>query len=77
MSNFTKYPMTIYSKLINTILTFVIPFAFTAFIPASWFLGRNTFLYGVLATVLCAIIFFAGGYALWKTGLRQYESAGN
>ncbi len=77
MSNFTKYPMTIYGKAINIILTLIIPFAFTAFIPASWFLGKNTFMYGVIGTFLCAILFFTGAYMLWNQGLKKYESAGN
>ncbi len=77
MSNFAKYPMSIYGKFINVILTFIIPFAFTAFIPASWFLGKSTFLYGVVLTMLCAVIFFTGAYKIWDTGLKQYESAGN
>jgi ABC-2 type transport system permease protein len=69
--------MSIYGKFINVILTFMIPFAFTAFIPASWFLGKNTFTYGVVATLLCAVIFFSGAYKIWNIGLKQYESAGN
>lgn len=77
MANFTKYPMTIYNKVINIFLTFIIPFAFTAFIPASWLLGRESFAYGVLATCGVAAVFFAGGYALWNAGLKSYESAGN
>ncbi len=77
MSNFTKYPMTIYSKFINIFLTFIIPFAFTAFIPASWLLGKESFTYGVLATIGMALVFSVGAYALWNTGLKKYESAGN
>ena len=77
MSNFTKYPMTIYNKFINVFLTFIIPFAFTAFIPASWFLGREIFAYGVIATIAISILFFIGAYSLWNTGIKKYESAGN
>ncbi|MCX7774280.1 MAG: ABC transporter permease, partial [Clostridia bacterium] len=77
MANFTKYPMTIYNKFINVVLTFVVPFAFTAFIPASWFLGKETFFYGVIATVICAIVFFTIGYSVWNVGIKKYESAGN
>lgn len=77
MANFTKYPMSIYNKIINVFLTFIIPFAFTAFIPASYIMGKDSFAYGVLATCGIAAVFFTGGYALWNAGLKKYESAGN
>lgn len=76
-SDFTKYPMSIYSKGVQYLLNFIIPFAFTAFIPASFFLGKETFTYGVLGTCIVAIISLAIAYFTWLQGLKAYESSGN
>ena len=76
-SDFTKYPTSIYGKGIQVILSYIIPFAFTAFIPASYFLDKETFVYGVVATCIVSAIAFFIAYKTWCLGLKAYESAGN
>ena len=76
-SDFTKYPMSIYSKGVQYLLNFIIPFAFTAFIPASFFLGKGNFTSGVLGTCIIAIIAFVIAYGTWLKGMKAYESSGN
>lgn len=76
-SDFTKYPNSIYGKGIQIILSFIIPFAFTAFIPASYFLDKGTITYCVLGTIIVAIISFLIAYKTWNLGIKSYESAGN
>lgn len=76
-SDFTKYPTSIYSKGVQIILNFIIPFAFTAFIPASYFLNKSSFVYAVIGTCIVAIISFAIAYATWLKGIGAYESSGN
>lgn len=76
-SDFTKYPTSIYGKGIQLVLNVIIPFAFTAFIPASYFLNRGTLSYCVGLTCVVAIIFGIISYSVWKLGMRVYESAGN
>jgi hypothetical protein len=70
-SNFAKYPLSIYAPWIRHFITFLIPFAFTAFIPASWFLQDNTLLWALGGTALAA----AGSAALalftWKQGYQS------
>ncbi|MGM0922762.1 MAG: ABC-2 family transporter protein [Bacillota bacterium] len=41
LSEFAKYLLTIYNKTIRVYLMWVIPYEFTAFYPAVWFLDRN------------------------------------
>ena len=41
VNDFAKYPTTIYNRVLSFIITFIIPFAFTAFFPASYFLGNG------------------------------------
>ena len=42
MANFAKYPTEIYAKGIRFLITWVIPFAFVAYLPASFFLKADT-----------------------------------
>ena len=77
MADFAKYPTEIYAKLVRFIITWVIPFAFVAYLPASYFLmGR-----GALETigVECgiAVVFWIIAYSLFQYGTTKYESAGN
>ncbi len=75
--NFAKYPITIYSKPIQFILCFVLPYGFAAFFPASYFLQKETFLKSLGIEVIIAIVFFFISYKFFKIGTNSYESAGN
>lgn len=56
MADFAKYPVEIYSKPIQFILTFVIPFAFVAYFPASYFLIQKSAFMTVGIECLIAVI---------------------
>lgn len=83
MADFAKYPTEIYNKAIRFIITWVIPFAFVAYLPASYFLGKGGFFgsgsnMGVIGIeVLIAIVFWLIAYAVFQKGIRGYESAGS
>lgn len=77
MSDFGKYPMSIYSKWLQVILSYIIPFAFTAYYPASYFIGKVNIKMAALGTFSAAIISFAIAYTVWNFGIRAYESSGN
>lgn len=77
LSAFAKYPMGIYPKGIRGILTFVIPFAFTGYFPAAYFLGKGSFITGVLSTFLVGTIGIIVAYAIWLKGMSRYESSGS
>lgn len=76
-SDFTKYPTSIYGKGIRAVLSFIIPFAFTAFIPASYFLNKGEFVMGIVLTCVIAVVGAIISYSVWKIGIKSYESAGN
>lgn len=42
-NDFAKYPVSIYNSIIKWIISFLLPFAFTAFYPASYFLTKKIF----------------------------------
>ncbi len=76
-SDFAKYPVTIYNSVIKNIITYIIPFAFTAYYPASYILrGANPwFCFGV-GSIIAAVLLTLS-ILLWNRGLRAYESAGS
>lgn len=77
MSDFAKYPLEIYHKFIRSFITFVIPFAVTAYIPASYFLGvtslQNSL--GLCVGIGTAAVFIS--YYTFTQGIKRYESVGN
>ncbi len=77
MSDFAKYPSTIYSRSVNVVLSYVLPFAFTAFIPAKYFLTRESLFMTVGMECIVAVAAFAVAYGYFKFGVNRYESAGN
>lgn len=76
LSDFALYPLSIYKKFISMILTWVIPYAFASFYPASFFLDKGyttiSWLSPVVAIVLCLI-----AKQVWNFGIRSYSSTGS
>jgi ABC-2 type transport system permease protein len=73
---FAQYPLSIYPRVIRFLLTWVVPYGFASFYPASFLLGRDlgpvVWLSPLVAAVLLVI-----GYRLWLVGLRRYEGTGS
>jgi ABC-2 type transport system permease protein len=74
---FSRYPITIYSLPIRIFLTFVLPFAWVAFFPATWFLGSEEFGRLALITPLVGLVVFGGSVLIWQRGVRNYASTGS
>lgn len=74
---FSRYPMTIYSLPVRVFLTFVLPFAWVAFYPATWFIGGLSSPWLALLTVPVGIIVFAGAVLIWHRGAARYASTGS
>jgi len=74
---FSRYPMTIYSLPVRVFLTFVLPFAWVAFYPATWFVGglQNPWL--ALLTLPVGVIVFSGAVLIWHRGAAKYASTGS
>ena len=61
----------------QVIITYVIPFAFTAYYPASYFLTGENPLFCIGGTVIAGTVMFALALFVWNRGLKAYESAGS
>jgi ABC-2 type transport system permease protein len=73
---FARFPLTIYSRGINVVLTWLIPYGFASFYPASHLMGRDV---GGLAWAgpLVAAVFLWVAYRFWLFGLKHYGSSGS
>lgn len=77
LADFAKYPTEIYAKGIRLIITWVIPFAFVAYLPASYFLMGRGALETIGVECVIAVVFWIIAYRLFQYGTTKYESAGN
>jgi ABC-2 type transport system permease protein len=74
---FSRYPITIFSPLVRLFLTFVLPFAWVAFYPATHFLGSPEFQRFAFFTPVVGIVLFGLAYTVWSRGVRRYASTGS
>lgn len=77
VNDFAKYPVTIYNNTVRGFITYIIPFAFTAFYPANYILTNADPLFHVGMTVVLSIVLMTIGVIIWNRGIRAYESAGS
>ena len=73
---FAKYPLSIYSRGIEVLLTWLIPYGFASFYPASYLLGRDV---GPLAWAgpFVALLLVIIAYRVWLFGLQHYQGTGS
>ena len=74
---FARYPLTIYGRGVQIFLVFVLPFAWVAFMPATWYVGDTSVRSWALLTPLVAMIALGVAVTIWRAGLRRYASTGN
>lgn len=79
MADFAKYPTEIYAKALRFVITWVIPFAFVAYLPAGYFLNTGLGNHPGVIGIECAIaaVFWLIAYGVFRKGISIYESAGN
>lgn len=76
--SYTRYPISIYPKLIRGLLTFVFPFALIISYPVEIFLFNTYSPYlisGVIVLVACAL--FSLSVCIWHILEKRYESTGS
>ena len=79
--DFVQYPLSIYHKSIQILLTFVIPYAFISFYPLQYLLEKDDFLmfHPVVQylTPAVGILLAFLAYRFWLFGLKHYNSSGS
>ncbi|WP_304433268.1 ABC transporter permease [Acutalibacter muris] len=81
VKEFTNYPITVFPKGIQFVLTFILPFAFMNFYPAAALLGKSIpegypAILPYLSPLVGALV-FALSILLWNWGLKHYKSTGS
>lgn len=81
MRKFAGYPISIYHKVIQVILIYVVPFAFVNYFPAQFLLRKADMAnypeaYIYIAPVV-GVVVYAAAYLFWRVSVRRYYSTGN
>lgn len=77
VNDFAKYPIDIYNNVVRSVLTYIIPFAFTSYFPAMYFLTGENPLINIGMTIVVSLIVMTIGVVIWNKGIKAYESAGS
>ena len=77
LSDFTKYPISIYPRLLQIVFTFLVPYAFVSYYPATYLLGKGDFPWFALLGPVISAIFLLLSVRVFSYGLGKYESTGN
>lgn len=75
ISEFSSYPLDIYHPTLRTLLTWVLPFAFTSYVPCAYLLTGDAGLLMWLPVVTAGSLGVAT--AVWRLGLRTHETTGS
>lgn len=76
LNQFLKYPLSIYSSTINVLMTFIVPYAFTSFYPATFLLDMQQYKLFAWVTPAVALILMVIAVYFFMYGLKNYKSAG-
>jgi len=75
-----NYPLSIYPRVVQVLVTFILPFAFVNYLPALILLNKTSQGYlpylGFLST-LVGMVFFWLCLRFWMLGLNRYKSTGS
>lgn len=74
---FSRYPLPIFNKFIQILLSFIIPFAFVSFYPATYFFEAQGYEVLCYMTPLVAVISILIASLFWVFGVSRYESTGS
>lgn len=80
VKKFTDYPITIFPRGVQFVLTFILPYAFINFYPAAALLGKEIPM-GVpviqlYLSPLVGVLVFTFSVLFWNWGLKHYNSTG-
>lgn len=82
-NDFTRYPISIYNRAVQIVMTLVLPFAFMNYFPTTTLLHKDDA--GVVfggpiigwLTPAVGVVCFSLAYAFWRTGIDQYQGTGS
>jgi ABC-2 type transport system permease protein len=80
--DFSRYPISIYTRGVRVLLAFVFPFAFMNYFPATFLLHKSETALSLnpaigLLTPVVGLVWFLAAYAFWRTGINHYQGTGS
>lgn len=81
MRKFAGYPISIFHKVIQTLMIYVMPFAFVNYFPAQYLLRKDDMndypeIY-MFITPIVGIMMYLLAYVFWRCSIKHYKSSGN
>lgn len=81
MKKFAGYPISIYNKVIQGILIYVVPFAFVNYFPCQYLLRKDDMSqypeFYMYISPLVGVGLYLLSYVFWRFSIRFYKSTGN
>lgn len=77
LSSYGRFPISVYKGMVKWILTWVLPFAFVGFYPATILLNKFIYWKMALLTPVMGIVVFGVGYLFWQRGVARYMGTGS
>lgn len=79
LRSFINYPISIYGKSVQLLLTFVIPYAFVNYYPSASFFAKDGYLFDFYAcgSILVGGFLFLLACWVFSRGVLRYDSAGS
>lgn len=77
---FAGYPISIFNKVIQFFMVYVMPFAFVNYFPAAYLLGKGDVNYPdwyMFITPAVGVAMYLLAYLFWRFSIRFYKSSGN
>lgn len=78
ITKFTYYPLTLFPRAIQIILTCILPLGLASYYPSSILLGKQE--NGIVTTILIGlsgIVIFWLAYRIWWYGIKHYQGTGS
>lgn len=75
VSDFAKYPTSIYNKGVKFILDYIIPFAVLAYFPTLVLLKGDVKV--LLVSLAVTVVLFVLSMIVWRFGIKSYKSSGH
>lgn len=77
IGDFSKYPISIYPRIIKNLLVYVLPFAWVSYYPVCYLLDKGVGMEVLIQEVITMAIVVCVSGLIFKFGVKSYESAGN
>ncbi len=77
ISDFRKYPYSIFSQSIQILLITLVPIAFASFFPTTFLLGLEEWRFWQILSLIVGPLMYLAAYQFWKFGLSRYSSTGS